>query len=160
MTDPWPGLDQPPEWQLPAAVTVEVTREAVHRFAIATGALSPLHHDVAEARAAGHPDLLAPRYFFVSLGLAMDQDRPRAELSQGGIALSDPLARHRVVAGETSVQWNGDIHAGDRIVITRTFIEQLHKEARSGPFDLYRFVRTYAKGDEVLVREHYARIAR
>ena len=44
-----------------------VGREAIREFAAAVGASSPLHHDVAAARAAGYPDVVAPPTYAVVL---------------------------------------------------------------------------------------------
>jgi acyl dehydratase len=144
----------------PVRAQAEVTRESIRRFALAAGITAPVHHDVAAARKAGHPDVLAPPYFFVSLGLSMDTGRPRSELSDGGIAIDDALAESKVVAGETRVEWLGSIFAGDRIEIERTFVDVEHKRGRSGPFAIYTFRRDYSRGGDLLVREIYARIAR
>src|SRR4051812_46195163 len=84
----------------PATEGFEVTRASIQRFAIATGITSPVHHDVRAAGDAGYPDVAAPPYFFVSLGLAMGQVRPRAQLGEGGMPADDPLAASKVVAGE------------------------------------------------------------
>ena len=144
----------------PSSTTCEVTRDSIHRFAIASGITAPIHHDVAMARAAGYRDIVAPAYFFVSLGLSMDQDRQRPELSAGGMALDDPLAEKQVVAGETQVEWLGQILAGDTIRIERTFVGAEHKRGRSGRFAIYTFRRDYSRNEELLIRETYARIAR
>ncbi|MGV9674156.1 FAS1-like dehydratase domain-containing protein [Nocardia sp. NPDC003482] len=42
---------------------IEVTTGKVREFACAIGELGPVHHDVAAARAAGHPGLVAPPTF-------------------------------------------------------------------------------------------------
>ena len=144
----------------PDSAVFDVTRESVRRFALATGLPASEHHDVAAARLAGYPDLLAPPYFFVSLGLSMGQERPRSELSAGGIAVDDPLAPFRIVAGETTVEWLGSIFAGDVIEVTRSFISMERKTGRSGPFALYMFRREYSRDGNLLVRETYGRLAR
>jgi acyl dehydratase len=141
-------------------MTYTVTRDNIRKFAVATGAAEPIHHDPAAARQAGYPDVVAPRYFFVSLGLALDQLRPRSELSAGGMPRGDPLAGRPVMAGETSVEWHGEILAGDEIVVTQTFAGMSAKEARSGNLEVHRYEREYVRGTELLVRERYSRIAR
>lgn len=139
----------------------DISRQDVRRFALATGALDPLHHEVEVAQAAGYPDLLAPAYFFVSLGLSFHRLRPRAELGPAGLPLDDPLAGRRVVAGGSEVSWAGDIFAGDRITVAQQLLGVTHKSGgRSGPLDFYEFERTYSRGDQVLVRERFVRIGR
>ncbi|GAA1686673.1 FAS1-like dehydratase domain-containing protein [Microbacterium lacus] len=144
----------------PAEEIVQVTRDAIRRFAFAAGISALEHHDAEVARCAGHRDVIGPPYFFASLGLGMGHVRPRDELSLGGIALDDPLAFSKVVAGETCVRWHGTIYAGDTIRIRCTFVGVERKAGRSGVFDVYTFRREYFRGDELLIDETYSRIAR
>jgi hydroxyacyl-ACP dehydratase HTD2-like protein with hotdog domain len=140
--------------------TYQVTRDSIRKFALATSVTDAIHHDVAAARSQGYRDIVAPSYFFVSLGLSLDQVRPRAELSPGGMSLDDPLADRRVVAGETSVDWYGEIVAGDEITVTQRFLGMSAKEGRTGALEVHRFERDYHRGPDLLVRERYSRIAR
>ncbi|WP_066285461.1 FAS1-like dehydratase domain-containing protein [Arthrobacter sp. B6] len=144
----------------PRHVEVLVTRDAISRFAAAAGITAATHHDIAAARLAGFSDLVAPPYFFVSLGLTMSRILTRRELSDGGIPNDDPLAAKKVMAGETTVRWFGDIVAGDIITVTQTFIGSVAKAGRSGPFEIYTFRRDYSRGGEVVVRETYSRVVR
>ncbi|MGI8613609.1 MAG: FAS1-like dehydratase domain-containing protein [Nocardioidaceae bacterium] len=50
-------------WELPATAPYSATRNVIGDFARAIGALDPLHHDPQAARAAGHPDVVAPVTF-------------------------------------------------------------------------------------------------
>lgn len=144
----------------PDVATYHITRDAVRRFAVATGLTDEVHHDVAAARRSGYPDLLAPPYFFVSIGLSMGRIRPRSQFSAGGIALDDPLAAFRVVAGQTEVDWFGSMFAGDTIEVRSSFLGVERKSGRSGPFTLYTFRREYLRDGSLLVRETYGRVAR
>lgn len=47
----------------------EIGREAVRDFARAVLETDPVHHDVSAARAAGHPDLIAPATYLSTLAL-------------------------------------------------------------------------------------------
>ena len=142
------------------AETRHVSREDIRRFAVATGAESARHHDSDAARAEGYRDVVAPPGFFVSLGLSLNRVRPRSELSDNGLPLLDALAGKRAVAGETSVEWFGDIVAGDDIDIVQRLLGVTERSGRSGPLRLYEYERTYSRGTELLVRERYVRIAR
>lgn len=51
--------------EYPETPPYEVGREKLREFAEAVGAAHPAHHDVAAARAAGYPDLVAPPTFAV-----------------------------------------------------------------------------------------------
>jgi acyl dehydratase len=46
---------------------VEIEKEMVRRFAAAISEINPVHFDVAAARAAGHPGILAPPTFGFSI---------------------------------------------------------------------------------------------
>jgi acyl dehydratase len=89
-----------------------VGRAKIAEFATAIGADSPLHHDIDAARAAGHPDVVAPPTFgiVVSLEAAM-------------VVLDDPdvaIDYSRVVHGEQKFTHHRPIRAGDRLVATTT----------------------------------------
>ena len=49
-------------------VTYAVGREKIREYAAAVGETNPLHFDLEAARAAGHPDLVAPPMFTVVYG--------------------------------------------------------------------------------------------
>ncbi len=138
----------------------DVSRESIRKFAVSIGALNPVHLDVESARAQGYPDLLAPAYYFVCLGLSFDRIRPRAELAQTGLPLADELAGRRVVAGETNIEWFGDIFAGDTILVSQRRLEIERKTGRSGVLELYHCERTYSREGKVVVLERFVRIAR
>jgi acyl dehydratase len=90
----------------------EVGIEHVREFASAIGDTNPLYRDRAAARAAGHPDVLAPPTFpFV---LAFRATRQVIEDPELAIDYS------RVVHGEQSFVYARPIRAGDRISTTVT----------------------------------------
>lgn len=98
-----------------------VGREKVREFAMAIGEGAPLHHDLAAARAAGHPDLVAPITFpFVITMQAM------------ATAMFDPeleLNYARVVHGEQSFDYNRPLFAGDLVVVD-AIIEAIDSSGR------------------------------
>lgn len=143
-----------------ATETREVGRHDVRRFADSIGARDPVHHDIEEARRAGYPDLLAPEWFFSALGLSFGRWVTRDRLGPEGLPLDDDLAGRRVVAGETRVEFYGDIVAGTTITVAQRLVSVTRKEGSKGVLEVYRYERTYADGDTVLVREFFSRIAR
>jgi acyl dehydratase len=87
-----------------------VGREQVRAFAAAVGADHPHHHDVAAARAAGYPDVVAPPTFVVVVAQRSD-----ARL------VADPAAGidySRVVHGEQAFTHHRPVVAGDELVAT------------------------------------------
>lgn len=96
--------------QYPPLPAYEVGREKVREFATAVGEGSPLCHDVAAARAAGYPDVIAPPTFAFVLSMK----------AMAG-AMFDPdlgLDYSRVVHGEQRFDHRRPIHAGDSIVVS------------------------------------------
>jgi acyl dehydratase len=96
----------------PPSAVHEVGRAKIAEFADALGEADPVHRDAAAARAAGHPDVIAPPTFaiVVTLGAA-------------DVVLADPdveLDYSRVVHGEQRFTHHRPIRAGDRLVTTTT----------------------------------------
>ena len=96
----------------PPSPVYEVGRGKIAEFARAIGSDDPLHRDAEAARAAGHPDVIAPPTFaiVVSLEAAM-------------VVLQDPdvaIDYSRVVHGEQRFAHHRPIRAGDRLVATTT----------------------------------------
>jgi acyl dehydratase len=96
----------------PPSAVYEVGREKIAEFAAAVGADDPVHRDAEAARAAGHPDVIAPPTFAIVL-----------TLSAAGVVVEDPdvaLDYSRVVHGEQRFTHHRPIRAGDRLVATPT----------------------------------------
>ena len=75
----------------PPSAVYEVGRVKIAEFAAALGSTDPVHHDAEAARAAGHPDVIAPPTFAIAL-----------TLSAAGVVVEDPdvaLDYSRVVHG-------------------------------------------------------------
>ena len=54
----------------PPSAVYEVGRQKITEFAEAIGAAEPVHRDADAARAAGHPDVIAPPTFAIALTLS------------------------------------------------------------------------------------------
>jgi acyl dehydratase len=96
----------------PASEPYLVGREKVREFAAAVGEDSPLCHESAAARAAGHPDLVAPPTFPIVFAL------PACEP-----AIADPdlgVDYSRVVHADQGFTYTRPVHAGDELVSTVT----------------------------------------
>lgn len=94
----------------PPSVVYEVGREKIAEFARALGDDDPVYRDPEAARAAGHPDVVAPPTFAIVLSL-----------SAGEVVLEDPdvsIDYSRVVHGEQKFVHHRPIRAGDRLVAT------------------------------------------
>ena len=96
----------------PPSAVYEVGRTKIAEFAAAIGADDPVHRDVEAARAAGHPDVIAPPTFAIVVSL-----------EAAFVVLGDPdvsLDYSRVVHGEQKFAHHRPIRAGDRLVATTT----------------------------------------
>jgi acyl dehydratase len=96
----------------PPSAVYEVGRAKIAEFARAIGADDPVHRDPQAARAAGHPDVIAPPTFAIVL-----------TLEAANVVLDDPdvsLDYSRVVHGEQKFAHHRPIRAGDRLVATTT----------------------------------------
>jgi acyl dehydratase len=96
----------------PASGVYEVSREKIRDFAVAIGDPNPLYLDATAARAAGHPDVLAPPTFLTVLGFRYADDGPIADPALG-------LDYSRVVHGEQRFVAHRPVHAGDRLTSTQ-----------------------------------------
>jgi acyl dehydratase len=86
-------------------VTVVVERDHVLRFADAIGEDDPVYRDPEAARAAGHPEQLAPPTFVTTM-----------QIMTSGQVVLDPelgLDYSRVVHGEQSYEWRRPARVGD-----------------------------------------------
>ena len=100
----------------------QVGRETVREFATAIGAAAPLSHDVAVAREAGHPDVVAPPTFTTVFTMPVIES-----------FLRDPALEWdytRMVHGDQSIAFHRPIHAGDELT-TVIHVEDLRTRAGS-----------------------------
>ncbi len=91
----------------PATAAYEVAREKIREFADAIGDTEPVVRDPDAARAAGHPDVVAPPTFLIVVTMRAQQQ-----------LVDDPelaLDYSRVVHGDQSFTYHRPVHAGDRV---------------------------------------------
>jgi acyl dehydratase len=94
----------------PATRPYEVCLEKIREFADAIGDPDPIYRDPAAARAAGHPDVIAPPTFAIVV-----------TRSAQGALVDDPqlgLDYSKVVHGEQHFHHHRPIRAGDTLVTT------------------------------------------
>lgn len=123
----------------PASTTYEVGRVKIKEFAAAIGDHNPIYRDPEAARAAGHPDVVAPPTFPIVFSL-----------SGAGEALADPelgLNFGMVVHGEQRFEYDRPIHAGDELLCTST-ISEIRSVGRNEVLTLTSEVTT-VKGEPV-----------
>ena len=89
-----------------ASATFEVGREHVRRFADAIGDRNPVYTDPDAARAAGHPDCIAPPTFLTVLNFRFALEGPIVDPEFG-------LDYSRVVHGEQQFELHRPVRVGD-----------------------------------------------
>jgi acyl dehydratase len=107
--------------QYPPTAPYEVGREKIREFADAIKDSSPLHRDPDAAKAAGHPDVIAPPTFAVILSMRAHD-----------VIVADPqlgLDYSRVVHGHQDFTHHRPIRAGD-VLVTVVHVDDV--KARAG----------------------------
>ena len=99
-----------------------VTAEDIQSFAEAMGDLNPLYTDVAAARAAGYPDVIAPPMF--CMRMRGGRLLPEVPLPSGFMSLH---------AGQ-EIEFHDEIIAGQTYTITSRVADVYEKTGRSGPW--------------------------
>ena len=140
-----------------------VSRTDIRRFADAIGASDPVHHQVAAARDAGYPDLLAPPYFPYVIRMHVAHLGGRDRITADGSPAEEvpPIAATRAMAGETEISFGDPVFAGDTITLHKQIDDLYEKQGRSGPM---AFVKTRFsfrnQHDRMVMREVFTRIYR
>jgi acyl dehydratase len=97
----------------PPTEPYEVSRVKIREFADAIGDRNPVYRDREAAKAAGHPDVIAPPTFPIVVSL-------------GNAGLADPdlnLNYAMVVHGEQRFEYTRPMRAGDVVTCTSTITE-------------------------------------
>ncbi|MGE0783694.1 FAS1-like dehydratase domain-containing protein [Mycolicibacterium sp.] len=145
----------------PEVREVRIDRKDIQRFAIATRASDPIHHDPEYARSLGYRDVVAPLMFFVSLRTGAYNQVPQTELHPEGTPLADipPIEFTNAMAGETDADIHRPFVAGDDVRCSRRVVGLETKEGRRGTMTLARFEYLYSDdaGDPFVV-ERFTRL--
>jgi acyl dehydratase len=104
-------------------VVHDVEKNAIRRYAEALGDPNPIYVDEGAARAAGHPGLVAPPTFAVTLVV---NDRFRHSLD---------LGTRNVLHGEQVIETGRQIVAGDRITVKTKVADVQERTGPSGTMD-------------------------
>ena len=123
--------------EFPPSEPYEVSRVKIKEFADAIGDPNPVYRDQEAAKAAGHPDVIAPPTFPIVIALTTN-------------ALADPelgLNYAMVVHGEQRFEYRRPIHAGD-VVITESTIAGMRSIGRNERLDVQTVIKT-VEGEHV-----------
>jgi acyl dehydratase len=106
-----------------SAETFEVGREHIRRFAEAIGDTNPIYVDPEAAKAAGHPDVIAPPTFLTTLGMRTRADSP---IGDPGLGLNYAM----VVHGEQRFVHHRPVRPGD-VLKTTTTVEAIRDAGKN-----------------------------
>jgi acyl dehydratase len=98
---------------------VELERGAIARYADAIGDPNPVYRDAAAARAAGHPDIIAPPTF---VGWPVGE--------AASVRVPSPFFRN--VTGGVEFLYERPLLAGERLIATATLRDLYEKRGRPG----------------------------
>ncbi|MFC5753018.1 MaoC family dehydratase N-terminal domain-containing protein [Actinomadura rugatobispora] len=97
----------------PPSEPYEVSRVKIREFAQAIGDENPIYRDPEAAKAAGHPDVIAPPTFPIVLSLS------NAGMSDPELGLNYAMVLH----GEQRFEYTRPLRAGDVVTATSTITE-------------------------------------
>ncbi len=123
-----------------ASAPYEVGREHLRSFAVAINDPNPVYVDVDAARAAGHPDVVAPPTFLTVLSFRFAAEGPIVDPELG-------LDYSLVVHGEQSFELHRPIVAGD-VLHAMTRVESIRDAGRNELMTMVSEV-TAADGERV-----------
>ncbi|MFJ7210482.1 MaoC family dehydratase N-terminal domain-containing protein [Amycolatopsis sp. NPDC098790] len=104
----------------PPQTSYEVSREKIREFADAIGDENPVFRDPEAAKAAGHPDVIAPPTFITIVNLAAIN-----------AIVTDPelgLDYSRMVHGDQQFSYSRPVRVGDQLLLT-THIDKIMARA-------------------------------
>ncbi|BBZ00745.1 hypothetical protein MCHIJ_01820 [Mycolicibacterium chitae] len=120
--------------------TVDIERGRVAMFAKAIGETDPVYSDLEAARAAGHPDLLAPPTFV--FGIDLEHSDTLGVLEANGVDVS------AVLHGEQRFTYHRPVHAGDTLSLRAEFTDYYSK--RNGALEFLVRRSQLTSGDELV----------
>jgi acyl dehydratase len=130
-------------------VPVAIERGRIRFFAQVLGESDPIHFDLRAARAAGHPDLVAPASFFVVVEAAANDERKRL----GRLSVLE-LVRcdfRYLLHGDERYFYEAPLYAGEEVVFGTTVIDFYDKKGGAMEFVTLESTITHPKRG-VLVR--------
>ena len=119
----------------------EVTKEKIELFAKATGQTNPIHFLIESAKEEGHPSLLAPLTFLITV--SYEQEDPYKYLKDLNIELGQFLHANQ------EYTYFSPVYAGDRIKMESKLSDIFDK--RGGRLQFLVFQSIYTNQDKVIM---------
>lgn len=126
------------------AVVYDVDRSGIRLWARAVGHTDPVFYDLDAARAAGHPDLLAPPGF-----LGHERYGPDEAIGAKGPPIRGINPKlDRSLNGGTEYEYLANVYAGDVLVATSRFVEFKERQGKVGDMLIISREATFRRDDE------------
>ena len=113
-------------------VTVRVERGRIQFFADVLGVVDPVHTDVEAARAAGHPDVLAPPSFFMVVEAAANELLARSSRRSAMEVVGCDF--RYLLHGDETYAYHGALYAGDEVTLTTRVVDFYDKKGGAMEF--------------------------
>ncbi|MGB9306391.1 MAG: MaoC family dehydratase N-terminal domain-containing protein [Mycobacterium sp.] len=131
----------------------------IGRYAMTIGAADPSHYDPAAARAAGHPDVLAPPNLLAAIaewgiGTPEADLQPDGTPHDGDMPLGDGELGLRVMGAGEEMELVNPVVAGTELVVETTLEAVTPKQARSGPCIFVTTLNTFAAKDGTVLNRN------
>jgi N-terminal half of MaoC dehydratase len=136
----------------------------IGRYAMTIGAADPSHYELAAARSAGHPDVVAPPNTLAAIvewgigtpearlqsdGTPQDSDMP---LGEGELGL-------RVMGAGEEMELVNPVTAGTELVLETTLDSVIPKQTRSGPCVFVTTLNTFTSVDGTVLNRNRRTVA-
>ena len=123
------------------SVVFNVEKQRLKFFAKATGQTDPLYFDEAYAVVQGHPSLLAPPTFLITV--AMEQDKPYQYLEDLNIKMG------RLLHASQMYNYHAPVYAGDTITMDSMITDMYDKKEGTLQFVVFKSHFTNQKQNKV-----------
>jgi hypothetical protein len=141
---------------------IQVTRHEIAYFARAISLERSVYFDVGVARAAGFPDIPAPRSFYICLGFTAEMLVPRSQLDDVGMSdlYVPPMGPSRALGAGGAASHHRRLFAGETVRVTCHLADVVEKRSSStgNPLVFLHYAREYRVRGQVAIAEELTRL--
>jgi acyl dehydratase len=126
-----------------APATVQIERGRIRFFSQVLGEQDPIHFDLDAARAAGHPDLVAPPSFFVVVEALANEERVRrGDVSAASLVKCD---FRYLLHGDERYFYTAPLYAGEDVEVSTVIVDFYDKKGGAMEFVVFESTISNAK---------------
>lgn len=136
----------------------------IGRYAMTIGATNPSHYEAEAARAAGHPDVVAPPNMLAAI-VEWGLGTPEAQLQSDGtpqdgdMPLGEGELGLRVMGAGEEMELVNAVTAGTELVLETTLESVTPKQTRSGPCIFVTTLNTFTSADGTVLNRNRRTVA-